>query len=275
MDHKNIDDPVTEADLHAYADKQLATERRALVERYLDEHPEKQQLVADWCSQNEMMRALLDPVLHSPIPARIPVRAPVSHFPWRGLAASITIAIASASAAWVVRGKIDAQEVQLADTRASSMVHATGGMLTGFARRAAVAHVVYSPDVRRPVEVSAEQEQQLVAWLSKRLGTQVRPPVLQGIGYELIGGRLLPGDTGPVAQFMYHNAAGQRLTLYVTREVPKVDGKAETRFRFGEDGPVNVFYWVDKDLGYAISGGADRGELMRVSQEVYKQLAGA
>ena len=37
--------------------------------------------------------------------------------------------------------------------------------------------------------------------------------------------------------------------------------------------PVNVFYWADKNFGYAISGGADRQELMRVAQEVYRQLA--
>ena len=85
---------------------------------------------------------------------------------------------------------------------------------------------------------------------------------------ELIGGRLLPGDKGPVAQFMYGAAGGQRLTLYVTREVAGQDAA----FRFGQDGPVNVFYWVDGQFGYAISAGAGRDELMKVSKEVYRQL---
>jgi len=58
----------------------------------------------------------------------------------------------------------------------------------------------------------------------------------------------------------------------VTREVPKLSGQPETSFRFGQDGPVNVFYWVDKTFGYAISGGSSRDELMRVSKEVYRQL---
>ncbi len=35
---------------------------------------------------------------------------------------------------------------------------------------------------------------------------------------------------------------------------------------------VNVFYWVEDHFGYAISAGADRVELMKVSQEVYRQL---
>ena len=62
---------------------------------------------------------------------------------------------------------------------------------------------------------AADQEAHLVAWLSKRLGTQLKIPQLSGLGFNLVGGRLLPGDQGPVAQFMYQDAQGQRLTLYV------------------------------------------------------------
>jgi anti-sigma factor RsiW len=265
--------PVTEADLHGYVDQQLTPARRAEVEQYLSARPDGRQRVQEWRQQNELMRSLLNPVLDEPLPMWIPLKPRNVAFPWRGLAAGFAIAMISASSAWVVRGSVDGEEARLALARSASMMASNSGDLTGFARRAAVAHVVYSPDVRRPVEVGADQEQQLVSWLSKRLGTAVKPPILQGIGYELIGGRLLPGDTGPVAQFMYHDATGQRLTLYVTREVPTTSDKAETAFRFGQDGPVNVFYWVDKNFGYAISGGADRQKLMRVSQEVYRQLA--
>jgi anti-sigma factor RsiW len=176
------------------------------------------------------------------------------------------MAVLSASAAWLARGAYD--ERVAGATRPGS-----GTQLTGFAHRAAVAHVVYTPDGRRPVEVGADQEQQLVTWLSRRLGTAVKAPTLGDIGYSLLGGRLLPGDKGPVAQFMYHDGSGQRLTLYVTREAPQVGGQAQTAFQFGRDGPVNVFYWVDRNFGYAISSSAERPELMRVAQEVYRQLA--
>lgn len=267
------DGPITEADLHGYVDKQLTAERYAEVEDYLNARPDKRQQVRAWQQQNELLRSLLNPVLDEAIPSRLPRKPTVASYRWRGLAAGIMIAVVSASSAWVARGSVDDKAASLALARSSRMMASGSIDLTGFARRAAVAHVVYSPDVRRPVELGADQEQQLVTWLSKRLGTAVKPPGLQGIGYELIGGRLLPGDTGPVAQFMYHDATGQRLTLYVTREVPKYANQPETSFRFGQDGPVNVFYWVDKNFGYAISGGADRKELMRVSQEVYRQLA--
>lgn len=265
--------PITEADLHGYVDRQLTPARCAEVEQHLGTHPDDRRRVQDWQQQNDLLRGMLNPVLDEPLPRQLRLKPRAAGYPWRGLAAGVAIAMVSAGSAWVVRGSVDGEAARLALARSAGMMASHGSDLTGFARRAAVAHVVYSPDVRRPVEIGADQEQQLVYWLSRRLGTAVRPPSLQAIGYELIGGRLLPGDTGPVAQFMYHDATGQRLTLYVTREIPKAADPPESAFRFGQDGPVKVFYWVDKAFGYAISGGADRQELMRVSQEVHRQLA--
>jgi anti-sigma factor RsiW len=35
---------------------------------------------------------------------------------------------------------------------------------------------------------------------------------------------------------------------------------------------VSVFYWVDRDFGYALSGELPKTELLRVAEVVYKQL---
>jgi anti-sigma factor RsiW len=129
--------------------------------------------------------------------------------------------------------------------------------------------VVYSPEVRHPVEVGADQETHLVNWLSKRLGAQLKVPHLGSIGYTLVGGRLLPGERGPVAQFMYQDGKGQRLTLYV-RTNP--DDTRETAFRFAQENKVGVFYWLDHKLGYALSGEVEKAELLRVATAVYRQL---
>jgi anti-sigma factor RsiW len=134
---------------------------------------------------------------------------------------------------------------------------------------AAVAHAVYSPDARRPVEIGADQEDQLLAWLSKRLGSRIKPPHLGRLGYELIGGRLLPGASGPVAQFMYQDAAGRRLTLYVSTEQGR---NKDAGFRYAQEGPVNVFYWIDGKFGYALSAAGGKAELGRLAQAVYAQL---
>jgi anti-sigma factor RsiW len=137
--------------------------------------------------------------------------------------------------------------------------------------QAAIAHAVFTPDVRRPVEVSGQQEEQLVAWLTKRLGTPIKAPKLGVYGYELVGGRLLPGNIGPVAQFMYQDAGGQRLTLYVSTEI---SASQETAFRFAQEGQVNVFYWIDGKFGYALSATIDKSELAQLATAVYDQIEG-
>ena len=255
--------PITEADLHAYADGQLPDARRAEVAAFLAQQPEARQRIDGWRRQNDALRELLDPVLDEPLPLRLPLSQPVSARRWGALAAGVAVAAVSASAAWFVRGAVDAHEAVVAPT----VVLAADG--ASFARRAAVAHAVFAADVRRPVEVGADQEQALVTWLTKRLGASVKAPSLSGLGYELVGGRLLPGGQGPVAQFMYTAADGQRLTLYVTREA----AGDQAAFRFTQDGPVRVFYWVEGSFGYALSGEIDRATLQRVADEVYRQLS--
>jgi len=254
--------PITEADLHAYADGQLAGSRRAEVAEFLAQQPQARERVEQWRQQNRALRALLDPVLDEPLPLRLPLAPPPAARPWAALAAGLAIAVASASSAWFVRGMLDAQHAAAPATVLGSADS------PGFARRAAVAHAVYAADVRRPVEVGADQEQALVTWLTKRLGASVKAPALAAVGYELVGGRLLPGGQGPVAQFMYAAANGQRLTLYVTREA----AGNQAAFRFTQDGPVRVFYWVEGNFGYALSGEIERDTLQRVAQEVYRQL---
>lgn len=251
--------PVTEADLHAFADGHLPAARHAEVAAFLAAHPAQQQRVDDWCAQNDALQQFLNPVLAEPLPHRLPLTPTATPWPWRSLAAGVAIAVFSAGSAWWLRGVSDGDAQRIA-------AHAS--TLRGFAQRAAIAHVVYSPDVRRPVEIGADQEQALVTWLTKRMGAAVRPPDLRALGYALIGGRLLPGGKGPVAQFMFGSPQGERLTLYVTRE----DAGRETAFKFGQEGAVNVFYWVDKDFGYAISSGESRQEMLRVAEAVYQQL---
>jgi anti-sigma factor RsiW len=38
---------------------------------------------------------------------------------------------------------------------------------------------------------------------------------------------------------------------------------------------VGVFFWIDDDCGYAISGNLDRAQLLKIAQIVYGQLAAA
>lgn len=258
---------VTEADLQAWVDGLLPEARRLEVEIYLAERPAEAERLGAYRAQNEALRRLFDPVVHEPVPQRLRrIERPARPVWMQRVAAMAAFVFVGLAAGWTTRGHLDERALLAQSSRAAAAVAAAEAALP---RQAAVAHVVYSPDVRRPVEIGAEQEDQLVAWLSKRLGADVKPPRLSALGYELIGGRLLPGANGPVAQFMYHDRIGQRLTLYVSTEN---SANRDTAFRFAQEGPVNVFYWIDGRFGYAISAGIDRAELARVAAEVHRQL---
>ena len=245
--------PVTETDLHAHVDGVLPPARAAEVEAYLAERPEEAARVAAYREQLVALRREFDAALDEPLPQRLHV----PRFYW-----ARPLLRYAAVVAWLTLGGVAGWQLHAytADKRIET---------TTWARRAAIAHVVYSPEVRHPVEVAANEEAHLVQWLSKRLGTSLKIPHLGDIGYTLVGGRLLPGDRGPVAQFMYQDGKGQRLTLYV-RVNP--DDSRETAFRFAQEHGVGVFYWLDRTLGYALSGEVDKPELLRVATAVYRQL---
>jgi anti-sigma factor RsiW len=122
-------------------------------------------------------------------------------------------------------------------------------------------------ETRHPVEVGANDEAHLVLWLSKRLGHRLIVPDLDGLGFKLMGGRLLPGDSGPAAFLMYENGKGIRLSCYYL--VADVGG--DTEFKFREQNGVSAFYWVDDGLAYAIAANAPRDLLLKVAELVYQQ----
>jgi anti-sigma factor RsiW len=228
---------LNESDLQAYIDGQLDALRHAQVEAWLATHPDDAERVAAYRQQNAALHALFDPVLNETIPQRLarPERQPWSTlFPQLRYAAIAAWLAIGATLGWFMHG-------EQGGGPAASMA---------LAHQAALAHAVYTPEVRHPVEVGADQEAHLTAWLSKRLGSQIKVPHLAATGYELIGGRLLPGTDGPAAQFMYQDAA----------------------FRYSREENVGVFYWIDGPFGYALSGALEKTELLRVAQVVYQQL---
>lgn len=257
--------PITEADLHASVDGRLPAARQAEVEAWLREHPADAERLNQYRRQNAALRAAYDAVLNEPVPPFLQA-ALQSHPPraaWMRHAAMFAAlalgAVIGGAAGWFAHGWQNAKDN---GWRAAP----------AFARQAAIAHVVYTPEVRHPVEVGADQEEHLVAWLSKRLGSQLRVPQLTGEGYALVGGRLLPGqpdNRSPVAQFMYQNSEKKRLTLYVRVDA---DAANETAFRFAQEKNIGVFYWVDRKLGYALSGDIEKAQLLRIANAVYKQL---
>ena len=256
--------PVTDADLEAYVDGQLAPSRVGPVEEALARDPALAARVSSARRHNAELRDAFDPWLAEPIPER--------------LLAAATLP-ASAAAGWTSARR---WLVPLFAAAASLMVGLGAGWYardaeleragtpTTFARQAALTHALYAADANRPVEVWAPEEKRLVTWLSKRLGFAVSAPDLNSTGYALVGGRLVAGHQNPTALFMYENADKQRLSLQVRKQ--PVDG-GEVAFRYALENGVGVFYWIEDNCSYALSGNLDRAQLLAVGRVVYGQLA--
>lgn len=245
--------PVTESELQSHVDGRLPAGRAAEVEAWLAQHPEDARRIAAYRQQDAALRAAYDPLLAEALPPRLCPAVRNRTAPLRRYAAVAVLMVISGFSGWQLHALVAAERAQSRH----------------LARVAAVAHAVYSPEVRHPVEVGADQETHLVRWLSKRLGVGLKIPHLAELGYSLVGGRLLPGERGPAAQFMYQDIKGQRLTLYVRTTV---ETRAPTAFRYAQENGVSVFYWLDGRLGYALSGETGREELLRVADAVYRQL---
>jgi anti-sigma factor RsiW len=204
----------------------------------------------------KLVHARYDSVLEEPIPARMHLRSPA----WIDYARAAVVFAVGLGIGLAV------PLLRPAPAKPAPTVQVQPQPMSALAARA---HYVYTREKRHAVEVAAADQEHLVTWLSRRLDVPLKVPVLASEGYSLMGGRLLPGTNAPVAQFMYEDQAQRRLTLYIAGKKHK---EPVTAFRFIQEGLVNVFYWVDPDCAYAISGEIDRSELSRIADAVYKQL---
>jgi anti-sigma factor RsiW len=241
--------------LHAYVDGMLNETKRLEVDAWLAGHPDDAERVRAWIAQNQALHAAFDPVLNEPLPLEL-VRATRRQRPaisrlWRAAASMAVLAVTGLAGYGL------------------GLRSAEPEIIARMPRDAALAHVVFSPEQRHPVEVDAAHAEHLVKWLSKRLGAQLAPPDFTAQGFELLGGRLLTGGNGPVAQFMYQSADQRRITLYVRRAA---GGNADTSFRHARENGVEVFYWIDQDMGYALSGAIARAEMQRLADAAYRRI---
>jgi len=249
------DRAVSDDELHAYVDGELPAGRRQPVEAWLAAHPDDAARVAAWRAHAELIRVRYGGVAHSPVPERLDLERLARaerKWTWFAAAAICVAFFVGGVAGWVGRGALSAGPPPVGETVTAEALDA---------------HKLYIAEVRHPIEVPAEA-QHLIPWLSRRVGSNLRAPDLGAFGLKLMGGRLLPGQSGkPAAMFMYETTSGDRYTLYCARA-----GAPETALHYNAAGQVAAVYWVDGDLGFVMSGPADRERLIKIAEAAYEQL---
>jgi len=254
----DADNPLSPEVLHAYADAQLSAEDMARVERWLREHPDDLAQVREWQAQNRAIQVMFAPYrtarpddaamfADAPQPARSGwLRIPAA------IAAGLCLFLAGVATGHFLPASpahVPVEQAELHDEASS-------------------AFLIYASEVRHPVEVRADEKDHLVTWLGKRLGHKFAAPDLSGLGFNLVGGRLVPVNGKAGALLMYEDATGKRLTVMVGQS----SENDVTSFRFASNGPVETFYWIDDNLSYAVTGEIPRDMLRRIADTCYRQF---
>ena len=248
--------PVTEDELHAFVDGELPVDRKAAVEEWLASHPEDAARVAAWRIQADAIRARFGNTASEAVPARFKVESLLrSGRNWRALAAAVAALafLVGGVAGWMARST----------TEVSAAVADPSDQL---AHNALSAHKLYIGEIRHPIEVGAA-EAHLTPWLSRRLGTTLRIPDFTAFDMKLLGGRLLPGESGPAAMFMFENGTGDRVTFYCSKLAQQ-----QTSFRYYQSDNVAAIRWIVGDYGYVVSGPADKMRLKELAKAAFEQL---
>jgi anti-sigma factor RsiW len=245
--------PVTEDELHAYVDNELPAERRADVEAWLAGHPEDAARVHSWRAMAEALHARYDSVADEAVPKRLEIERLVRQprkWIYGAIAATLVAFIAGGGTGWLARGAAAAPSA-----------------FQNFTLDALDAHRLYVVEVRHPVEVPGSDLAHLQQWLTRRCGWKVHAPELAAAGLKLVGGRLLPGPTGPASFFMYESASGERFTIYSAKAHDET-----TQMRYAAEGGDSALFWADRGVAYVVSGSADRRRLTQIAQAVYDQM---
>ncbi|QJE72313.1 anti-sigma factor [Aerophototrophica crusticola] len=247
--------PVTEEELHAYADGLLARDRLPAVKAYLELNPAAAAEVATWREQNRALRLLF---AAGPAAGADPA--------WEAEAASLAGPKGRSA-------KVKAALARVGGTRrlpamAAGLALLVTGALAGstlpdnrtedgvarFARAAERVHLI----------TTGRGNGATLAAL-----TQGRGPDLRRLGWILEGIRPVRVGVEDAAQLIYGDGTGRRLSVLVGRPT----GPREASVSYRRRGEQVMFTWLDDNLAYALVGELPRAEMLRLADAVHDRLS--
>lgn len=240
--------PITEADLHAYVDGELDSNRLLDIESWLLTRPDDAERIAQWTNQMAQIRAAYADILDEPVPEVLKVAAQ-----------SDVTSTRYATAAWL--GAVAASFV--IGMQISSWTGIGENRDTALSAGIA-AHMLYTPEKLHAVEVAADNLPHLEKWLTNRVGLPVTVPNLSASGLSLMGGRVVSANGKPAALLMYNTTDGQRFTVLVLQ----ADGNATPTPDNLQKSGVSALGWSTAGYEYVVSGSVDTEELRSLKERI-------
>ena len=278
--------PIVEADLHSFADGQLAPDRRTAMAQYLAAHPQEAARVEVWRRQNAEIVAAFGPIAQESVPVLLSLtRSAADRFSVSPASAPpVPVAQAADAPAHpdapvprrISRGAAFVLGLSVAFGLAGLAFLAVGGRLARpgvsapgdaaklLGEQAQAAHRAYVGDGGHAVEMAAGKSNALQAWLSQRTGLAITPPDLAAEGFVLVGGRITPLPRGPGAWLLYQGSAGEKLSLLMTSPMPAADLRSlETEGLATVTGSTIHF-------GFAVTGSGLQQKLLQIARLIGK-----
>ena len=241
-------------------DRQLAPDRRPVVERYLRDHAEPARRVGSYIAQREALRAALAGPTSEPTPSWLDPHLLQQHRlserrnVWR-VAAAVLLTIGIGGAIdWMVDGAVIYDHL---DQRQADV----------FGQQAATAYLALAQTNPQPLPVVSLDG--MSASVSKALGVAVRFHDTAAAGFALLGGWVLPGPKGQAVQLVFRDTNDNKLITFYLEGRP---GAKETPFRRVVGAGVPTVAWEDDDLACAISGTVEPERLEQVGRQIYDAL---
>ena len=246
---------VHEHELHAFVDGRLPRGRCTAVLAYLGRHPDEVVRLAAYAEQKEQLRGRLEEIGR---PTGDPTTAELQH------ALADRLAGRPRYRGWLRRAAAIAALLGVGWWSNTLYQQYLMDRLPDVVVEAAQAHEIFSSDRERPVELTATATTDMAAWFSSRLGELVEIPSLHGMGLRLVGGRLLAGDDGPVAQLIYEDASGYRVSLCLSSAPSNSGPEVEVVTLEG----LTAGYWHEGDLTYALVAKTTEQQLIAIAMEL-------
>ncbi|MEL6576103.1 MAG: anti-sigma factor [Pseudomonadota bacterium] len=246
---------ISEAELNAFCDGELSDSESARVAAAIEADPALRAKMARLMGDIAALRAAATPEETDPATEALAARLGSAlerrerQQTLTRFGAGIAATVAIAAGGWF--GHANYVKSSVGKSRQDSVVVASfeNHSVPSFVADAAGAHEVFAPDTFHPVEFTAKDEAAMAQWFTDRLGDAAMIPHLEELNFELVGGRLLAGSEGPMAQVMYENDKGDRVSLVFGKQ--QVPG-GNSDLKLVHVGKTYASYWQDKGFSWAV-----------------------
>lgn len=255
--------PDVDHDFHAYIDGQLSPEHAAEIEDRLATDPDLRRTVDAMIADRDGIRAAADALDTGPVNLRTAAleRQLARRLMRRRWQTALTGPATRQMAAGVALFAMGwGAHMTLAPDRVA---------YPSYVAESLGAHTIFANDVVRPVEFTPEATTVAMEWMSDKLKRQIDSPALDALGLTLIGTRMSGTREGPLAQFIYEDRSGNRLSLVV---MPHPEGAPEAALTLARHESNSIGYWSDALLDYAIIADTSAVQIETVAAEVSRNV---